>query len=140
MQALPHNVKTTVWLYEDAAPRESGMIKGRFEWATADSITLRSSDAGNHVDKRRNGRAVTIPKDHIRMVSGKIRFRNAARNGAIAGFAVMAGLTLAGEDFAQPYAALIFGGGRRRDWCSHWPCSPSWDGEFCCLSSREPGP
>ncbi len=40
VQAVPHDTKTKVLLYQDAAPRESRRIKGRFHSATAESITL----------------------------------------------------------------------------------------------------
>ena len=44
VQALANNTKTRIWLYQDTAPPESRKIKGRFESATADSITLLLKD------------------------------------------------------------------------------------------------
>ena len=41
VQAVPHETKAAVLLYKDAAAAESWRIRGRFEAATADSITLR---------------------------------------------------------------------------------------------------
>ena len=40
VQAVPHNTKTQVRLYQDAAPRRGRRIKGRFRSATANSISL----------------------------------------------------------------------------------------------------
>lgn len=111
VQALPHNVRTTVWLYEDAAPPENRRIKGRFERATADSITLLSSDAGRYVDTRRKGQAVTISKDRIRLVVRKRRARHAVKIGAASGFAIMSiwSGVAGGSDFTAWYF-LVFGG------------------------------
>ena len=72
--------------------------------------TYVSSDAGQLVVRRQSGQAVSIRKDHIRQVVLKRRIRHAVKIGAAAGFAVMASLTLTDKDFAQPIAALYFGG------------------------------
>ena len=44
VQAVPHNRKTEVQLYKDEASQGNRKIKGRFDSATADSITLRLKD------------------------------------------------------------------------------------------------
>ena len=58
VQAVPHNRETVVLLYQDTALRESRRIKGRFESATANSITLRLED----------GQTRTFPKQAVRKV------------------------------------------------------------------------
>ena len=58
VQAVPHNTKTGVRLYQDAAPPGSWKIKGRFDSATADSITL----------VLKNGQTRTFPKTAVRKV------------------------------------------------------------------------
>ena len=58
VQVVSHNRKTVVRLYQDAAPRESRRIKGRFDAATADSITLVIED----------GQTRTFPKQAVRKV------------------------------------------------------------------------
>ena len=58
VQAVPHHRETVVLLYQDAAPRESRRTKGRFESATADSITLSLKD----------GQTRTFPKQDVRKV------------------------------------------------------------------------
>lgn len=72
--------------------------------------TYVSSDADSLIVRGENGLTVTIPKDRIRQVVWKRRIRHAVKIGAAVGFAIMAGLTLTDKDFAQPIAALIFGG------------------------------
>ena len=69
-----------------------------------------SSDADSLIVRRENGLTVTIPKDRIRQVVWKRRIRRSVLIGAVAGAAIMAGLTLTDEDFAQPIAALMYGG------------------------------
>lgn len=71
--------------------------------------TYVSSDAGNLVVRMRNDQTVTIPKDRIRQVVRKRRIRRAVLIGAVAGSAIMAGLTLGESDFIQPAAALFYG-------------------------------
>lgn len=58
VQALSNNTKTRIWLYQDAAPPESWKIKGRFESAKADSITLLLKD----------GQTRTYPKTAVHKV------------------------------------------------------------------------
>ena len=58
VQALPYSAKTAVRLYNDEAPRESRRIKGRFDSATADSITLVLKD----------GQTRTVRKQAVRKV------------------------------------------------------------------------
>ena len=58
VQAVPHHRETMVLLYQDAAPRDSRKTKGRFESATANSITLRLKD----------GQTRTFPKQAVRKV------------------------------------------------------------------------
>ena len=58
MQAVPHNRDTIVRLYQEAAPRESRKIRGRFVSATTDSITLRLKD----------GQTSTVQKTTVRKV------------------------------------------------------------------------
>ena len=58
VQAVPHHRKSVVQLYKDAAPPESRRIKGRFDSATADSITLMLKD----------GQTRTVQKQAVRKV------------------------------------------------------------------------
>ena len=58
VQAVPSHRKTVVRLYEDAAPQGNRKIKGRFQSATADSITL----------VLENGQVRTFPKLAVRKV------------------------------------------------------------------------
>ena len=58
VQAVPHNRKTEVRLYQDAAPQGNRKIKGRFDSATADSITLVLED----------GQTRTVDKQAVRKV------------------------------------------------------------------------
>ena len=58
VQAVAHHRETMVLLYQDATPRESRRTKGRFESATANSITLRLKD----------GQTRTFPKHAVRKV------------------------------------------------------------------------
>ena len=58
VQAVAHNTKAAVRLYQEAAPRKNRRIKGRFHSATADSITLVIED----------GRTSTFQKSAVRMV------------------------------------------------------------------------
>ena len=58
VQAVPHNRKTAVRLYQAAAPRESRRIKGRFDSATADSITLVLEDGQTHTVRKQAVRKV----------------------------------------------------------------------------------
>lgn len=58
VQAVPHNRKTVVRLYQDAAPPESRRFRGRFESSTAEAITL----------MLKNGQTSTFPKTAVRKV------------------------------------------------------------------------
>ena len=58
VQAVPHHRKTKIRLYEDIALQGNRKIKGRFQSATADSITL----------VLENGQARTFPKLTVRKV------------------------------------------------------------------------
>ncbi|MDE0434878.1 MAG: ankyrin repeat domain-containing protein [Bryobacterales bacterium] len=58
VQAVQPNTMTAVRLYRDVAPSEIWKVKGRFESATANSITLRLKD----------GRTQTLPKTAVRKV------------------------------------------------------------------------
>ena len=96
VQALQPGQKIVVMAFKGMGPK----VKGAYV----------SSDAAHLVVRRQSGQAVSIPKDHIRQVVLKRRIRHAVKIGAAAGFAVMASLTLTDKDFAQPIAALYFGG------------------------------
>ena len=58
VQALPLQTKTEVQLYEDEAPQESRKVRGRFDSATANSVTLTLED----------GQTRTLPKASVRKV------------------------------------------------------------------------
>lgn len=72
--------------------------------------TYVSSDATGLVVRLKNNQELEISKDRIRSVTRRKRMRNAVLVGAGAGFAVMALWSMAFSDFAQPFAALLFGG------------------------------
>ena len=65
VQAVTHNTKAVVLLYQDEAPRENRRIKGRFDSATADSITLVLED----------GQRRTLQKSAVRKVLTPLPFR-----------------------------------------------------------------
>ena len=96
VQALQPGQKIAVKRFKGMGPRVAG--------------TYVSSDAGHLVVRKRNDQAVTLPKDHIRLVVRKRRVRHAVWIGAAAGFILMAGWTLGEGDFDQPRAALVVGG------------------------------
>ena len=58
VQAVPLQTKTEVQLYEDGAPQGSRKVKGRFDSATADSVTLTLED----------GQTRRLPKSSVRKV------------------------------------------------------------------------
>ena len=58
VQAVPQKTKTDVHLYKDEAHQESRKIKGRFDSAAADSITLKLKD----------GQTRTLEKQAVRKV------------------------------------------------------------------------
>ena len=72
--------------------------------------TYVSSDATGIVVRLKNDQELEISKDRIRSVIRRKRMRNAVLARAGAGFAVMAFWTVFFPDFAQPFAALLFGG------------------------------
>ena len=65
VQAVPHNSKVVVLLYQDEAPRGNRKITGRFDSATADSITLVLED----------GQMRTFQKFAVRKVLTRLPFR-----------------------------------------------------------------
>ena len=70
-----------------------------------------SSDATGIFVRLKNDQELEISKDRIRSVIRRKRMRNAVLIGAVAGFAVMAALTLdPAADLSQPLGALLFGG------------------------------
>ena len=58
VQAVPPETKTEVQLYKDGAPQGSRKVKGHFDSATADSVTLTLED----------GQTRTLPKSSVRKV------------------------------------------------------------------------
>ena len=70
VQAVPHNRKTEVRLYQDTAPRESRKIRGRFDSATADSITLRLKDGQTRTFHKSAVRKVSIYRPYIKRWQG----------------------------------------------------------------------
>ena len=69
VQAVPHDTKTKVRLYQDAAPRR---FKGRFESATADSITLSFKDGQMRTFPKQAVRKVLIPRPFSKRLPGWI--------------------------------------------------------------------
>ena len=72
VQAVPHNRKTQVRLYQDAAPRRGRRIKGRFDSATADSITLVLEDGQTRTFPKTAVRKVLIPRPFSKRTPGWI--------------------------------------------------------------------
>ena len=72
VQAVPHNRKTAVRLYQDAASRDNRRIKGRFHSATADSITLVLEDGQTRTFPKRAVRKVLIPRPFSKRTPGWI--------------------------------------------------------------------
>ena len=62
VQAVPHHRKTVVRLYEDATPPANLRIKGRFESATDDSITLVLKDGQTRIFQKSAVRKVLISR------------------------------------------------------------------------------
>ena len=62
VQAVARDTKTVAHLYRDAVPQGSWKIKGRFESATADSITLRLKDGQTHTLPKTSVHKVLIPR------------------------------------------------------------------------------
>ena len=72
VQSVPHNRKTVVRLYEDAAPPENRRIKGRFDSATAASITLRLKDGQTRIFQKSAVRKVLISRPFSKRKPGWI--------------------------------------------------------------------
>ena len=70
VQAMPHNRKTQVRLYQDAAPRRGRRIKGRFDSVTADSITLRLKDGQTRTLQKQAVHKVLIPRPFLKRKPG----------------------------------------------------------------------
>ena len=62
VQVVPHNAKTEVTLYQDAAPQENRRIRGRFDSATTDTITLWLKDGQTRTFPKSDVRKVRIPR------------------------------------------------------------------------------
>ena len=97
MQALPADQKIVVKPFKGMGPK----VKGAYV----------SSDAERLIVRKQNGQAVTIPKDHIRLVLGKERQRHTVWISAVAGFAIMSiwSGVAGGSDFTAWYL-LVYGG------------------------------
>ena len=65
VQAVPPLEKTEVRLYKDAAPQESRRIKGRFQSATADSITLVLKDGQTRTVKKQDVRRILAYRPYV---------------------------------------------------------------------------
>ncbi len=72
VQTVPHNRKTVVRLYQDAASRDNRRIKCRFHSATADSITLVLEDGQTRTFPKRAVRKVLIPRPFSKRTPGWI--------------------------------------------------------------------
>ena len=72
VQAVPHNRKTLVRLYQDAAPAGIWKIKGRFESATIDSITLALEDGQTRTFQKTAVRKVLTPRPFSKRKPGWI--------------------------------------------------------------------
>ena len=84
VQAVLHDTRVTVWMYQDAASRENRKMRGRFHSATADSITLMLE----------NGQTRTVQKTAVRKVLVPRPFAK-----RWPGWATLAGSVLAAELF-----------------------------------------
>ena len=62
VQAVARDTKTVVHLYRDAVPQGSWKIKGRFESATANSMTVRLKDGQTHSMPKTAVHKVLIPR------------------------------------------------------------------------------
>ncbi len=69
VQAVPHNTKTQVRLYQDAVPRR---FKGRFDSATDDSITLVLDNGQTRTFPKQDVRKVLIPRPFVKRNPGWI--------------------------------------------------------------------
>ena len=70
VQAVSRNTKTEVWLYQDAAPVRR--FKGRFEAATADSITLLFKDGQTRTFPKPSVHKVRVPRPFSKRTPGWI--------------------------------------------------------------------
>ena len=70
VQAVPHHRKTVVRLYEDAAPPANLRIKGRFDSATVDSITLVLQDGQTRIFQKSAVRKVLISRPFAKRWQG----------------------------------------------------------------------
>ena len=62
VQTVARDTKTVVHLYQDAVPQGSWKIKGRFESATANSMTVRLKDGQTHTMSKTSVQKVRIPR------------------------------------------------------------------------------
>ena len=72
VQAVAHDTKTKVLLYQDIAPRGVWKIKGRFESATDESITLMLKDGQTHTLSKAVVRKVLVPRPFAKRWPGWI--------------------------------------------------------------------
>ena len=70
VQAVSRNTKTEVWLYQDASPVRR--FKGRFEAATADSITLLFKDGQTRTFPKPSVHKVRVPRPFSKRTPGWI--------------------------------------------------------------------
>ena len=70
VQAVQLNRKTVVQMYQDAAPRDHRRIKGRFDSATADSITLVLKSGQTRTFPKTDVRKVLIPRSFLKRKPG----------------------------------------------------------------------
>jgi len=70
VQAVPHDTKTKILLYQDAGPVRK--FKGRFEAATADSITLMHKDGQKRIFPKKDVRKFLIPRPFAKRKPGWI--------------------------------------------------------------------
>ena len=95
VQAVPPKTKTDVHLYKDEAPQGSRKIKGRFDSAATDFITLRLKD----------GQTRTLEKQAVRKVLTPLPFRKRGAGWAtLLATSVLVGVLLMalGTDGAEP--------------------------------------
>ena len=95
VQAVPPKTKTDVHLYKDEAHQGSRKIKGRFDSAAADSITLKLKD----------GQTRTLEKQAVRKVLTPLPFRKRGAGWAtLLATSVLVGVLLMalGTDGAEP--------------------------------------
>lgn len=101
VQVVPHNAKTEVTLYQDAAPQENRRIRGRFDSATTDAITLWLKDGQTRTFPKSDVRKVRIPRPFSKRWPGWI---------TLAGSVLAAELfRLWVQDLPASYAALNLG-------------------------------